>query len=80
MVNVIYYDETDPAKWKLALVLWKKWLESNLANGGGAYWIGSAYGNPLATFWRESTYNLMKTLKKAMDPNNILNPGLFGDI
>lgn len=80
MVNVIYYDETDPIKWKLTLGLWKKWLESNLANGGGAYWVGSAYGNLLASFWRESTYKLLKTLKRAMDPNNILNPGIFGDI
>lgn len=80
MVNIIYYEETDLKKWKLMLELWKKWLESNLANGGSAYWIGSAYGNLLATFWRESTYKFMKTLKKAMDPNNILNPGLFGDV
>lgn len=80
MVNVIYYDETDPRRWKLAVELWKKWLQSNLENGGGAYWIGSAYGNPLVTLWRDSTYNLMKTLKKAMDPSNIMNPGLFGDV
>lgn len=80
MVNVIYYDETDTKRWQLSVELWKKWLRSNLENGGGAYWIGSSYGDPLVTLWRASTYNLMKTLKAAMDPNNIMNPGLFGDI
>lgn len=80
MVNVIYYDETDPKRWEQAVGLWKKWLRSNIENGGGAYWIGSSYGEPLVTLWRESTYNLMKTLKRVMDPNNIMNPGLFGDI
>ena len=80
MATVIYYDETDPKKWRLARKLWKKFLESNLANGGGAYFTGSAYGTPLASFWRKGTYKLMKTLKRAMDPNNILNPGIFGDV
>jgi len=24
--------------------------------------------------------NLIKTLKRVMDPNNIMNPGIFGDM
>jgi len=66
-----------PQKWKQALEFWHE-LVNYIANQGSCpYWIGKTWTPYLTPLYRNEYYMFFKTLKQTLDPNNILNPGLF---
>ncbi len=58
--------------------LWKEGLEKSVAKG----WYPDAnqgYGSiAMGKYWSPSTTTFMHSIKKTLDPNNIMNPGLWG--
>jgi len=74
--------ELDDEKWNAWVELKRKISEVTLEHGGsitachGATRPGDAELIPIEL--KNGTYELMKSLKRILDPNNIMNPGKFG--
>jgi FAD/FMN-containing dehydrogenase len=71
------YDEDRPEAWDAMNSLWKKWNKRIVEWGGAPYHIGLAFGRPLVHRWSEPYYTCIRSIKRALDPNNIMNPGMF---
>jgi glycolate dehydrogenase FAD-linked subunit len=71
----MYYDQSNPDAVKLVKSLCDKYAELSVGkNGGCNYWLGKIW-YPY-TIMRNPIYRkFLLNLKKAVDPNNILNPG-----
>lgn len=71
----MYYDQSNPDAVKLVKNLCDKYAELSVGkNGGCNYWLGKIW-YPY-TIMRNPVYRrFLLSLKKAVDPNNILNPG-----
>jgi len=74
--------ELDDAKWKAFLELERRMAEVALQHNGslsaahGATRPGTADLIPIEL--RNGMYDIMKIIKRSIDPNNIMNPGKFG--
>jgi len=74
----IFFDDSDPVIRKKAWEVWDGWFEKCIITYGACpYWLGYGWARHTIPKLRTPVYNMMVTLKKALDPNNILNPGLF---
>ncbi|MHA2064866.1 MAG: FAD-binding oxidoreductase [Candidatus Thorarchaeota archaeon] len=56
---------------------WHKLIELIIRLGACPYWTGKAWTSALVRNYRPHYYQFLSSLKKHMDPNNILNPGLL---
>lgn len=75
---MLFFDDTKPEVRRKAWEFWDGWLETAIVeNGGCPYWMGYAWARHLMPKLRPAYYQFMITLKKSLDPNNILNPGLL---
>jgi glycolate oxidase len=71
----VIYDERDPKSWQKALDLARKTTARFADMGFAPQYIGRLKAIP-DIMWRLGAYNeVIRTLKKAIDPNNIMNPG-----
>ena len=71
----IIYDERDKRSWQKAAEFAQKTTVLLTGMGHTPQYIGRLKGIP-EVMWRLGAYNeLTRTLKKAIDPNNIMNPG-----
>jgi len=74
----IFFDDSDPRVRKKAWEVWDGWFEKCITTYGACpYWLGYGWARHTVPKLRTPVYNMMVTLKRALDPNNILNPGLF---
>jgi FAD/FMN-containing dehydrogenase len=78
--HMVYYDEHKPETWDALRMLWGEWRARIVAWGGAPYHIGATFGLALAPEWRGPYYSFIKTLKRTLDPNNTMNPGMFGNV
>ncbi|MHA1300276.1 MAG: FAD-binding oxidoreductase [Candidatus Helarchaeota archaeon] len=59
-----------------AYKLWHEILKQKIEMGTALYWFGKdAYGPHLVKRFNPQYWNFLNSLKKFLDPNNILNPG-----
>lgn len=78
VTDAFMYDPTDPEIRRKAYGLWLKTLELAAEQGCGMHWIAKiGYVDNLMSRTRPEYFNLLRTLKKALDPNNIMNPGIW---
>jgi len=59
---------------------WKAWhglIDLVCRLGGCPYWTGKTWTSTLVRNYRPQYYRFLKELKRTLDPNNILNPGLL---
>jgi glycolate oxidase len=77
---IAWYDDTDPKVREGVLEVFKEFFDVAAKHG----WLPDATGGyackVMADHWTPAFFNLMRTMKNALDPNNIMNPGLWGDL
>lgn len=75
--NNIFYDQSFPEAREKLLKIVKEHTDF-VTRLGASMDVHQGYAAQLmASYWSPPFYSFMKTLKKAVDPNNILNPGLW---
>ncbi|MDY6861955.1 MAG: FAD-binding oxidoreductase [Thermodesulfobacteriota bacterium] len=73
----IFYDDAIPEIREKAFKIAEEFFPFSVSYGG-ATWGHQGWGSEvLASYWSPTFYNFIYTLKRAMDPNNIMNPGLW---
>jgi glycolate oxidase len=80
VANMIMYDEDKPEVREPLYMIWEEWRSRIVKWGGVPYHIGAQFGKFVAPQWSGPYYSFIRTLKEALDPNNIMNPGMFGNI
>lgn len=77
----VMVDGSDPAQVKIAYKAIKEVFQATIDLGGtlsGEHGIGLAKAPYMGMAFTDEEMNLFKTIKKAFDPNNILNPAKMG--
>jgi len=72
---LIMYDERDPATWKRVRETIPRIIDTLAEFGFTPHYTGRLKGPPELMQRLGGYYDLLRGLKKAIDPNNILNPG-----
>lgn len=72
---LIMYDERDPETWKRVREAIPKIINSLAELGFTPHYTGRLKGPPELMWRLGAYYDLLRKLKKTIDPNNILNPG-----
>lgn len=73
------FDGTIPENRRKGYELWHEALRQKIESGTCPYWVGKdAYMQDLVRLWKPEYKEFLRTIKKALDPNNIMNPGALG--
>ena len=73
----LYYRD-EPETRKIALEIWEGWIAHAIkAYGACPYWMGIVWSRNLLPNLRPEYVGFLKRLKRALDPNNVLNPGML---
>lgn len=67
----------EPEIRETAYKVWHALLERMIEMGGCPYWTGKTWTPHMARGYKTDYRNFFKAVKRFMDPNNILNPGLL---
>jgi len=67
----------DPQMREKAYRVWHNLLEKMIELGGCPYWTGKTWTPHMVRGYRPEYLHFLRSMKKAMDPNNILNRGLL---
>ena len=59
--------------------IWMKFLEQARRRGYGIEATQGHMSREMAKSWTPEFYHFIRTMKHRMDPNNIMNPGVFFD-
>ena len=69
---------SDPPKVREEAVdFWHELVKYIAKQGSCPYWIGRSWTPAITPLYRPAYYMFFKTLKQTLDPNNIMNPGIF---
>ena len=80
MTTVIpYLDQSDPERLKAIREIWMNFLEQARRRGYGIEATQGHMSREMAKSWTPEFYHFIRTMKQRMDPNNIMNPGVFFD-
>lgn len=74
-----FVTSTNPELRELNLRLWESQLDAVIKAGAMHYMLGYVASRQLVNSgaFSDRYYNFMKDIKRLLDPNNILNPGIF---
>ena len=67
-------------KMKLAEKAWNEMLDAAIETGGCPYWSGLLWEDRALSKVEKSFIELYRTIKKAVDPDNIMAPQVFGGV
>ncbi len=71
-------NDMSPIDVKNLLKIWIEYIRKSMLWGGFTEAVQGIGTFEAATVWSKTYRNLIKRIKKALDPNNIMNPGLWG--
>ncbi len=78
ITSIIFLKGYDQRSMDIMYELWKRGIQEGVAHG----WCPDAnqgWGTiAQAKYWQPAYANYIRDMKKALDPNNIMNPGLWG--
>ncbi|MEM2621993.1 MAG: FAD-linked oxidase C-terminal domain-containing protein, partial [Candidatus Nezhaarchaeales archaeon] len=57
--------------------IWRDLIENEIRYGAIHYWLGKVIGERVARAYTGVYFDFLRSLKRTLDPNNILNPGLL---
>lgn len=66
-----------PEKMEMAEKVWNEMLDAVLETGGAPYWNGLLWENRTLSMVSEVFLETYRTIKRALDPNNIMSPQVF---
>lgn len=67
----------EPDKRQRAYEVWHALLEKMISMGGCPYWTGKTWTPHMVRGYRPEYLTFFRSLKRFMDPNSVLNPGLL---
>jgi FAD/FMN-containing dehydrogenase len=74
---IIYWMDDIPGAREIVRKMWKEGFEMLAADGGIHYWLGSVIGEIVARNWAPKYYETVRAIKRALDPNGIMIPGML---
>jgi FAD/FMN-containing dehydrogenase len=69
--------DSDPNAKEIILKFWDKCVDFYIEQGGIHYWVGKLIGDRIYLKVPKVQHEFLKALKETLDPNHVLNPGLF---
>ena len=76
-MNVLYWFDEDEEAREWVRRIWRDLIENEIRYGAIHYWLGKVIGERVARTYPGPYFEFLRTIKRALDPNNILNPGLL---
>lgn len=76
-MNVLYWFDKDEEAREWVRKIWRDLIENEIRYGAIHYWLGKVIGERVAKAYTGVYFDFLRSLKKILDPNNILNPGLL---
>ncbi len=74
----LYHKESDPEASQKAISVWKNIVELSMQRGASFLVLNKNIGDLCAGYFPSEYHNFLRTIKKAIDPNSIMNPYLLG--
>ena len=72
-----YFDPSDQEKRKIAEEIWTRRKRRVFEYGACPYWTGVGWYKEAVEYMSHEWHEALKKLKRALDPNNVMNPGAF---
>lgn len=74
---LVYAWDDVPGAREVVRKMWREGFEKFVAEGGIHYWLGSIVGELVARNWASEYRETLRAIKKVLDPNGILIPGML---
>ena len=73
----LYHSESDPEARDKAIFVWRKIIDLALQSGANFLVMNKNIGDMCAGYFPPAYHDFLRTIKAAIDPNNIMNPYLL---